>query len=244
MNSLQHMDEFKQVLANYQLSQESRTILTQTKLVLLLGPTSSGRNTIINELLKSGDYHFIVSDTTRAPRTNQGVIEQDGIDYWFRQEEDVLADLKDGKFLEAEVIHAQQVSGISMRELQKAVEAGKIAINDVDVSGVRNVIDLKPDTVAIMVLPPSFKEWQRRLTGRGEMSPADLRHRMDTAVRVFTESSQSYYKFVINDTVDHAAQQIRQIVESQKVDEALQNVCKALAEQLLTDTKKYISTLD
>ncbi len=35
----------------------------------------------------------------------------------------MLNDLENGKFLEAEIIHAQQVSGISIRELKKADDA-------------------------------------------------------------------------------------------------------------------------
>jgi len=85
------------------------TLLQQTKFVPLVAITSSGRNTLIRELLKTGEYHFIVSDTTRKPRTNDGVMEQSGVEYWFRDEDEVLQDVKDGKFLEAAVIHSQQV---------------------------------------------------------------------------------------------------------------------------------------
>src|SRR5947209_4084329 len=122
MNELVHKAEFHTLLADYKLSKASLLTLSQTKLVLLVAPTSSGRNTIIRELLKTGDYYFIVSDTTRKPRVNDGIPERDGVEYWFRSEEEVLEDIKQGKYLEAAVIHEQQVSGISIRELQKANE--------------------------------------------------------------------------------------------------------------------------
>src|SRR4051812_45219052 len=112
MNELKHKDDFEKVLAGCQLSDGAKQTLAQTKLLLLVGPSSSGRNTIINELVAEGGYHYIVSDTTRQPRVNNGVLEQDGREYWFRTEEDILADLQAGNFLEAAIIHDQQVSGI------------------------------------------------------------------------------------------------------------------------------------
>ena len=86
----------------------------------MISVTAGGRNTIIDQLLKSGDFHYIISDTTRHKRANNGVMEQDGREYWFRSEDEILADLKAGNFLEAAIIHNQHVSGISIRELKKA----------------------------------------------------------------------------------------------------------------------------
>src|ERR1700712_1679606 len=152
---LKHYTEFKEVLETYHVSDSAKATLEDLTLVLLLGPTSSGRNTIIEHQLKTGNYNFIVSDTTRPPRTNDGVLETNGNEYWFRSEEEVLADLKAGQFLEAELIHDQQVSGISIRELEKARAQNKIAITDVDLGGMHKIMLAKPDTIAVMVLPPS-----------------------------------------------------------------------------------------
>src|ERR1700689_1309052 len=118
MNELVHGAEFRSALRDYHLSKAALQTLSQTKLVILVAPTSSGRNTIIWQLLKTGDYYFIVSDTTRQPRINDGKLERDGHEYWFRSEAEVLTDIQQGKYLEAAVIHNQQVSGISIRELQ------------------------------------------------------------------------------------------------------------------------------
>ncbi len=101
MNQLTHVDEFRRLLAGYQPSKDSLHGLDQLRLVLLVGPSSSGRNTIINQLVKSGAYYVVVSDTTRQPRVNNGILEVNGREYWFRSEVDILADLKEGKFLEA-----------------------------------------------------------------------------------------------------------------------------------------------
>ena len=159
-NKLKHLEEFQKALENYSISDASKQILLSTKLALMVGPTSCGRNTVIRELVKHGGYQFLVSDTTRAMRMNDGVMEQNGVEYWFRSEEDVLADLKAGTFLEAAIIHAQQVSGISMRELQSARDHGAIGTTDIEIVGVDNIMAINPSAHAIFVLPPSFDEWQ------------------------------------------------------------------------------------
>jgi guanylate kinase len=200
---LKHYQEFKSQLENYHASEHAKQIIKNLRLVLLVAPTSAGKNTIIRHQLATGRYHHIISDTTRPPRINDGIMEQNGREYWFRTEEDMLADIKAGKFLEAEILHNQQVSGISIRELEKAEKEGKIAINDVEVEGVRNILSVKPDTVAIMLLPPSFEEWQRRLAGRGRMRPDELRRRLQTAAKIFQDGlSQDYYHFVISENIE------------------------------------------
>ena len=153
MNKLKQIDEFRKVLGNYQLSDDAKQILSATRLVLLVGPTSSGRNTIIAELVRTGGFHYIVSDTTREPRTKDGIlIEQNGREYWFRKEAELLADLQRGDFLEAAVIHEQQVSGISIREIKAAYQADQVAITDIESVGATTIHDLKPDATFIFVL--------------------------------------------------------------------------------------------
>lgn len=241
MNKLVHIDEFEEALTDYHLSKAALQTLSQTELVLLVAPTSSGRNTIIRELLQTGDYHYIVSDTTRKPRVNDGVMEQNGVEYWFRNEEEVLQDIKDGKYLEAAIIHKQQVSGISVRELQKAQSEEKIAITDAEIAGAENAHKYKADTVAIFVLPPSFNEWQRRLKHRGAMEPDEYRRRMESACKEFeTALEHDYYHFVINDSVDQAVQAINEIAKLDTVNPELQQRGRDLAEQLLLETQALL----
>jgi guanylate kinase len=244
MNELRRIDEFQKVLDNYEFSEDAKQTLQETKLVLLTGASASGRNTIINELLKTGNYHFIISDTTRAPRVNNGVLEQNGVEYWFREEDDMLTDIRNGEFLEAEVLHGRQVSGISMRELKKARDEHRVAITDVDIGGISNVLELKPDTVAILVLPPSFEEWQRRITSRGEMSDEEFLGRLQTAARIFEIAKQnSTLKIIINNDYHTAAKEVAQLAEDNIDTTIEQHEAEALLDELLKQTKSRIAQL-
>ena len=126
----------------------------------------------------------------------------------------MLADLQAGALLEAELIHGQQVSGISIRELEKAQREGKIAITDVDPAGIHNIMKAKPDAFAVMLLPPSFEEWMRRFTGRGQMRPDEQKRRLETANKVFDEGLKNdFYHFVITEDIGQSGGVIDAIVE-------------------------------
>jgi guanylate kinase len=243
-NELKQLKEFQQALADYHISQDSLLTLRQTHLVLLVAPTSAGRNTLIKQLIKTGEYAFIISDTTRKPRVNDGVMEQNGVEYWFRSEEEVLRDINDGNYLEAEIIHNQQVSGMPIRELQKAHEANKIAITDIDLGGILNILSVKPDTVAVLLLPPSFEEWQRRITHRGPMDPSELKRRLKTARTIYAAALESnHFTFVTNDTVEHATEQVHHLAKLGSPLPEEQEAGRRLAEQLYIETQAYLKSL-
>lgn len=206
---LELRDEFKKVLEDYRLSVEARQLLGSTPLVIMLGVSGSGRNTVINHLVNSGEYHFIVSDTTRPAKFRDGKMERDGINYFFREEKEMLEELRQGKYLEAELIHDQQVSGISIRELERAKISGQIPITEVDLGGAAAIKRAKDDAFIFFLVPPSFKEWMYRLKGREVMSEQELRNRITTAKRVFEEGFENPdYVFVVNDSSHHSARDI------------------------------------
>ena len=211
-NVLVLRERFEKVLHDYQISEAGRLLLNNLKLLLLAGPSGSGRNTVMERLIKSGAYHKIVSDTTRKPRINDGKKEVNGETYWFRSEQEILSDLQNGEFLEAEIIHDQQVSGISLRELAVAKKAHKIAVTDIEIGGFNNIISHKPDTIGVIMLPPSFEVWLKRLSIRGDMPEAELLNRLRTGQRIFREAvSESPARIVINDDIEQAVNEVNGI---------------------------------
>lgn len=239
---LARLAEFETALRHYRIGDSAQMTLHGTRFAAMLGPTSSGRNTIIERLVASGNYHFIISDTTRPPRSNNGVMEQSGVQYWFRDEDDMLADIQAGKFLEAEVIHRQQVSGISIRELEKAQANHRIAITDIDIGGVQNVVHAKPDADIILILPPSFEEWRQRIEGRGHMGHEEWRRRAETALRIFKAPSEhDYFKVVVNEDLAHAVALVDGIARTGVVDAVEQAKGLRVANELYIATKAALA---
>jgi guanylate kinase len=242
-NNLKHLSEFQQLLGSYRISEKSKAILNAVDLVLLVAPTSTGRNTIISELLKSGKYYHIISDTTRQPRANNGVIEKNGEVYWFQSEQDMLDELRSGNFIEVALIHHQQVSGVSLRELNKAAESGKIAITDVDTVGARRIHELKWNSHIIYVLPPSFDEWLRRLNDRGGIVIEEQKRRLASAHAELLEAlHERFYWFVVNEDVSTAAAQVDSIAHAASFTPTDTHSGRQLAQRLLDQLTDYLNT--
>lgn len=242
-NRLERLDEFEAVLKDYRPSPESIELLKDIPFVLLVGPTAAGRNTLINILVDTGRYHYNVSDTTRQPRTNNGVMERDGVEYWFKTEEEFLSGLRAGAYLEGAIIHAQQVSGMSVAELQRAHNSGKIAINEIEVDGAAHIQAYKPDALFVFLLPPTFDIWMERLRGRGEMDEAEVRRRLDSSLdEISTGLKQDFYQFVVNNEIHEAAMAVDELANGRPVDRDKQAHGRDHAEQLLIDIRLYLES--
>jgi len=213
---------FRKALANYQVSDHAHRILAGMKLVAMSSLSGGGRNTIIDRLVQQHEYFFIVSDTTRPPKIRNGRLEQEGINYYFRSEADMLKDIQNGEFLEAEIIHNQQVSGTSIRELERAKNSGKIAIHDFEYGGANNVAHAKADAYIIGLLPPNYDEWIRRFRDREVITEQELANRMQTAEKVLENMlDKPYFKLIINDDIDTCVADIRAVVERDEYSSAM-----------------------
>lgn len=242
MDTTQNLEQARDILKSYSPSPDSLQVLKAVPLTLLAAPTSSGRNAIIKRLLKTNEYHFVVSDTTRKPRVNNDIPERNGVEYWFRSHQEVVEDLRAGKYLEAAIVHETDIYGISIRELKKALDSKKIPVTDIEIAGIDSVLTLKPDTTAIFVIPPDFTEWHDRIKKRGAMTRDELERRMRSAAEELKHAleHETSYHFVINDTLDHAVEHIHQIVFDSQHDPVHQSAAKSTIEQLLVDTEKFL----
>ena len=242
MNKLLHIDQFNQMIDSYKPSKESKELLKKNDLVVLVAPSSTGRNTIINKLALTNQFEFIVTDTTRQPRINNGILEKNGEHYFFKTEEQFLEGLKKGQYLEAELIHSQQVSGINIDQLKKAYDQNKISITDIDIGGVENIIKMKPDTTVILLLPPDFNEWLNRINNRGHMPDDELRKRLKTAIKILEAGLEiPYFNILVNSNIDQTVGWIKDISIAKKyhkLDEKNQNVIKNLIKSTINFLEK------
>lgn len=212
---LRNREAFEQILNGYAVSDHAKAILSMTPFVALSGLAGGGRNTVIRHLVDHYEYGFVISDTTRPPKLRDGKMEVDGVNYYFRSEEDFLNDLRSGEFIEAELIHNQQVSGTSIREVGRIIETGRIPVHDYEFGGSNAVAHAKPDAAIIGLLPPNYDEWMRRLNSRETMDEEEFQNRLITAEKVLENMlAKPYFKFVINDTVEQCAVAIDHIVKN------------------------------
>lgn len=233
---LSNIETFRKALENYHVSEHAKKVIEHANIVVMVGVAGGGRNTIIRELVQTGRYDFIVSDTTRPPKMRDGKMEQNGVQYYFRSEDEVLQDILDGEFLEAELIHEQQVSGMSIREIERSVSTGKISLNEVELFGALNVVKAKPDAICVFILPPSFDEWIQRWQQREKISGEEFDRRMDTAERNIRLSlEQSKFHFIVNDNLEEAVRLVDNLANGKLPAVDQEKAARDRAKQLLAD---------
>lgn len=224
----------KDKVNNYQVPNGVKEILDNGQTVFLVGVTGAGKDTIMKRLLENPDYKLIISHTTRAPRQNHGVMEQDGYDYHFIDLPEAERMIDAGEYVEAKYVHGN-VYGTSVKELKQAHNGGKIAIADIEVQGVAEYCALSANVTPIFILPPSYNEWLSRLSKRygGNISQDDMKIRLRTAAEELNEAvNKSYFEFVINDNLDLAIPIVDQIAHGHK-SKTKNNVAREHAKDLL-----------
>ena len=71
-------------------------------LIVISGPSGIGKSTIRERLVKENDdFWYSISMTTRRPRKIEktNMYEQDGVDYYFVDEDDFVKNIKEDNFL-------------------------------------------------------------------------------------------------------------------------------------------------
>lgn len=237
-------DEISHALQHYVPSDETIALVRNTKIVLLVGIAGAGKDTIKHKLLETGQYHHIVSHTTRLPRANNGITEIDGVEYHFISPEVSLDMVKRGAYVEAKFVHGT-VYGTSVAEIMHAEEEHAIALTDVDVQGVDEYKKISDNVIAIFILPPNFEEWQRRLLARyGHVGadPLDIAKRMLTAIAELEHALKApYYHFIVNDDLSRAVEVAGKIAHSDDSFNEIDEQVRAQAEQLLADIRAHVA---
>ena len=180
------------------------------KTFIICGPSGVGKGTVVSRLMEADPtLYFSVSATTRAPRAG----EEDGVHYHFLTREKFQEWIDAGDFLE----HAQFVGnfyGTPRRYVDEAMDQGRDVLLDIEIQGAEQIHQKRPEAVRIYIAPPSWEELERRLTGRGTEDGEKIRSRLARGREEFAAARDFDY-LVINDTVEHAAAEIRAIMTAE-----------------------------
>ncbi|MDO6425398.1 guanylate kinase [Thalassotalea sp. 1_MG-2023] len=202
-------------------------------LFILSAPSGAGKSSLISALLKQEStrpMQVSVSHTTRAPRPG----EVDGQHYHFVSVEAFKHQIAQKHFYEwAEVFG--NYYGTSALAIDDQLAKGIDVFLDIDWQGAQQVRMKKPDVTTIFISPPSKKELENRLRGRGQDSEAVIAERMAQA-----QSECSHYQefdyIIVNDDFTQALQDLTTIVTNQRLKRSQQiENYKLLFTQLLAN---------
>lgn len=202
-------------------------------LLVVSSPSGAGKTTLCNRLRDEfPNLGFSVSYTTRAPRKG----ETDGVEYNFVTESTFQEMIARDDFAEYASVHGNHY-GTSARRVADAIDEGRDLLFDIDFQGGRQLRNKFPqDVVLVFILPPSLKELERRLRGRG----TDSNEVIERRVRVAREELRHYDEYdylVMNDHVDRAYDALRAVYLSQVHTRARQ---AALAEHVLSGQEQLL----
>ncbi len=179
--------------------------------LVIAAPSGAGKTTIARLLVnRSTDATFSVSATTRRARAS----EQDGRDYLFVDDARFDELLRCGELLEWAAVHGHRY-GTPRRQVQEALEAGRVVVLDIDVQGARQVRAAFADAVLVFVLPPTAAELARRLARRASESATELERRLRNAQQELGAAEEFDY-IVVNDDVERAVESVGSIMRGER----------------------------
>ncbi len=179
----------------------------EKKIIVISGSSGVGKGTVIKSLLEScEDIKLSISCTTRAPREN----EIHGKNYYFISRDEFETAVKNEEFIEwAEF--SGNLYGTRKSFVLNSLENGEHVLLEIDTQGALQIKEKMPEVVLIFIAPPSYEELVTRLRGRHTETEEAIQKRL-AFVDLEKENSKQFDYIVINDSVERAVSEIKQII--------------------------------
>lgn len=182
----------------------------QGSLLLLIGPSGSGKGTILKELLLTEANTFLsVSATTRKPRPG----EIDGESYFFLSQNRFEELIASDSMLE----HANYCGnfyGTPKAAVLDRIAKGENVILEIEVQGAKQIKKMYPSAVLIFIIPPSLTELKHRLIDRNTEDKETVKARLNAALDEIKFAYDCDY-VVINDRISQAVEEVKAIISAQ-----------------------------
>jgi guanylate kinase len=181
-------------------------------LFIITSPSGGGKGTLIREVLRTvPKVGYSVSFTTRGLRAG----EEHGKHYYFVSREEFEKKVAEGEFLEWANVHGN-FYGTSKVQVDSEINLGRDIILEIDVQGAEIIKKLRPESVGVFILPPSFEVLRERLTARRTESPADLETRLRNSKTEVGRWREFDY-VIINDEVTRAALDLQAVFLAERL---------------------------
>lgn len=204
--------ELKELVDHYRPNQEVLAGMATTRVLGTVGPSASGKTTIMKTLVEtSAKVELILDETSRTPRLE----EVNGLDFLFRAKEEILQDLKNGKLVQVAIGPNGDLYSTRLSSYPNNA-TGVMALVP---SAVREFRQLPIKSFqAAFIVPKDFEAWQQRLDRQakaGSWSQEKLQGRLAEAQQSYEFAlSDKDIHFVLNDEIGRAVSRLLQIIDS------------------------------
>ncbi len=187
-------------------------------LIVISGPSGIGKTTIRERLVKeNNDFWYSISMTTRKPRkiekTNR--YEQNGIDYYFIDEDEFISNIKENNFLEYAEVYKELYYGTLKDIVFKKLDEGINVILEIDVNGAKQVRKNYKNALLIFIKPRSLEELEYRLRNRRTDTEDAIKERLEKAI--YEISNSGIYDYVIESgSKEEDYEKVKNIIEYEK----------------------------
>ena len=179
---------------------------------VVAGPSGSGKDTLFKELFKrKPEIKFSISSITRPMRVG----EVEGEKYNFITREKFLNMLENDELLEYNE-YIGNYYGTPKAPVIAAIEKGEDILIEVDVNGAKEICQKLPEAVTVFIMPPSYQELKRRLSGRGTETQDLIDKRMKEALNEIARATEFDY-IVVNDNLQTAVDDIIEVISSSRL---------------------------
>lgn len=161
----------------------------KSKIIVITGKSSSGKNTVMDELVDNYDFVGLVSHTTRPIRPN----EKNGKDYYFTTKEQFMDIKNKNQFIETREYKVKDLNGnddiwyygLSKIEYNICSIFNKVVI--VDMKGFHELAEyIGRDNCFMLYLYCDDNIRKNRMISRGGMSPEEIDRRFTADEEDFT----------------------------------------------------------
>ncbi len=181
------------------------------KIIIITAPSGAGKTSITRFLLhKYPSLAFSISAATRSPRG----AEQDGVDYYFMSVEAFRQKIKQGAFIEWEMVYEGKYYGTLKSEIARIWSEGKTPLLDIDVQGAIHVQQQFPQaSLSVFIQPPSVEVLSHRLENRGTESAESLQARINKAAYELS-FSHAFDAVVVNQYLERACAETEALIQN------------------------------
>lgn len=183
----------------------------QHLLFVVSAPSGAGKTSICRTAAEQlPGLTFSVSHTTRPPRTG----ETDGKNYHFVSRDEFQKAVSNNQMAEWTEIYGN-CYGTTVDTIQRELDNGLDVLFDIDERGARQLKEVYPELVTILVLPPSLDVLRQRLVDRQTDDEQTVQMRLKQSAEEIR--SMSWYRYVIvNDRLDKAVNDLKSIIIAER----------------------------